>query len=254
MTDKYLNLYKIKKDFEQIFTDKNMFKYVRSDFINDLLDKIAISNNNIMFGIIGETASGKTTLSKTIENMFLELDISATFLKTDNYFKDISKIRNGKDFVELVLYDGYDSDSPNGIQMDVLTTDLQKLKNGTNIYSPTYALDNTGKSIPNSLFVKSNKLIFIEGVACSYLNIPDFFDVKIYVDIDEKIRKERFYKRSAERLMFGENVDKYWDYVCGCGKKYIQPLKEKSDIIINGNSDVNKIKEIVLEIYKYLIN
>ena len=79
-------------------------------------------------------------------------------------------------------------------------------------------------------------------------------NIKIYVDIDEKIRKERFYKRSAERLMFGENVDKYWDYVCGCGKKYIQPLKEKSDIIINGNTDVNKIKEIVLEIYKYLIN
>ena len=243
---------KIKQCFDNISTNDIYFNYPIDDICSNLASKI-LQNKVIMIGIMGETASGKSTLSKIIKKVLIQqLHLPITFLTTDNYYKDISKIRNGKDFVELVLYDGYDSDSPNGIQMDILTRDLQQLKNGLDIYSPTYALDNTGKSIPNSLFVKSNKLIFIEGVACSYLNIPDFFDIKIYVDIDNQLRKERFFKRASERLMFGENVNKYWEYVCKCSEKYIQPLKKESDFIINGNGDTEIMKNIVLNLYKYL--
>lgn len=243
---------KIKEYFNNISQEHIFFNNSIENICNNIYDKI-LQNKVIMIGIMGETASGKTTLLKAIKDVLMQqLSLPVTFLTTDNYYKDISKIRNGKDFVELVLYDGYDSDSPNGIQMDILTRDLQQLKNGLDIYSPTYALDNTGKSIPNSLFVKSNKLIFIEGVACSYLNIPDFFDIKIYVDIDNQLRKERFFKRASERLMFGENVNKYWEYVCKCSEKYIQPLKKESDFIINGNGDTEIMKNIVLNLYKYL--
>lgn len=243
---------KIKEYFNNISQEHIFFNNSIENICNNIYDKI-LQNKVIMIGIMGETASGKTTLLKAIKDVLIQqLSLPVTFLTTDNYYKDISKIRNGKDFVELVLYDGYDSDSPNGIQMDILTRDLQQLKNGLDIYSPTYALDNTGKSIPNSLFVKSNKLIFIEGVACSYLNIPDFFDIKIYVDIDNQLRKERFFKRASERLMFGENVNKYWEYVCKCSEKYIQPLKKESDFIINGNGDTEIMKNIVLNLYKYL--
>lgn len=244
---------KIKEYFNNISQEHIFFNNSIENICNNIYDKI-LQNKVIMIGIMGETASGKTTLLKAIKDVLIQqLSLPVTFLTTDNYYKDISKIRNGKDFVELVLYDGYDSDSPNGIQMDILTRDLQQLKNGLDIYSPTYALDNTGKSIPNSLFVKSNKLIFIEGVACSYLNIPDFFDIKIYVDIDNQLRKERFFKRASERLMFGENVNKYWEYVCKCSEKYIQPLKKESDFIVNGDTDVENIKNIVLNLYKYLL-
>ena len=244
---------KIKEYFNNISQEHIFFNNSIENICNNIYDKI-LQNKVIMIGIMGETASGKTTLLKAIKDVLMQqLSLPVTFLTTDNYYKDISKIRNGKDFVELVLYDGYDSDSPNGIQMDILTRDLQQLKNGLDIYSPTYALDNTGKSIPNSLFVKSNKLIFIEGVACSYLNIPDFFDIKIYVDINKQLREKRFYNRAKERLMFGENVDTYWKYVCVCGEKYIQPLKKESDFIVNGDTDVENIKNIVLNLYKYLL-
>lgn len=244
---------KIKQCFDNISTNDIYFNYPIDDICSNLASKI-LQNKVIMIGIMGETASGKSTLSKIIKKVLIQqLHLPITFLTTDNYYKDISKIRNGKDFVELVLYDGYDSDSPNGIQMDVLTKDLQQLKNDIDIYSPTYALDNTGKSIPNSLFVKSNKLILIEGVACSYLNIPDFFDVKIYVDVDKKIRKDRFFKRASERLMFGENVDKYWKYTCLCGEKYVQPLKKCSDVVVSGEIDVKIIEDVVLNLCKYFV-
>lgn len=239
---------KLEIELNNLFTNKSIFKNVNKNFVKNLINKI-LNKETVVIGIIGETASGKTTISKEIFDIFNKLDIPVSFLYTDNYFKDISIIKGDKTFEELML-SGYDLDSPDAMQMDLLKSDLSKLKNGTDIYCPEYLLNGQGRSIPNNILIKSNKIIFVEGIACSYSQILYDLDIKIYIEIDENLRKERFLERSIERKLCADIIDFFWNYVCGTGKKYVQPTKSIADIVINGNYESGFFAKNIENIYK----
>ena len=230
-------------------------KNINYDSINKLLNKAFYnSKKNIVIGITGETASGKTALSKTISEVTNILNIPSTFLTSDNYFKDISNLlKNFKSFDDLVL-NGYDIDSPNSSNLDLLKKDIINLSNGIDIYSPKYLLNGTGISVPNSIYVKANKIIIAEGIAIGYGDIHNFIDLLLYVEIDDNLRKQRFIKRSAERSQSAEMASKYWDYVTEAGKKYVKPIKEKADIIICGDGNLNNINNIIKILFNEIKN
>lgn len=45
-----------------------------------------------MIGITGESASGKSTICKEIQNVIKRFNMPVTILTTDNYFNDISEL------------------------------------------------------------------------------------------------------------------------------------------------------------------
>ena len=111
-------------------------------------------------------------------------------------------------------------------------------------------LNGTGISVPHAKFVPSKKIVVVEGMASMYGNNNDIYDVKIYVETDFNIRKERFLKRAcSERNQDIENAKKHWDYILGAGKKYVIPYRQDADIIINGDSDLTYFAQILEYFY-----
>lgn len=217
-----------------------IFVDVKYDFIQRFSRRL-ISNpsKKIMIGITGESASGKSTICKTISNVIQHYNMPVTILSTDNYFNDISELIKVYGSFDALRDNGYDVDSPESFQLDVLHEDLIKISEGENIYSPEYLLNGTGVSVPKSKFVPSNKIIVVEGMASMYKNIKDIFDLKVYIETDIEIRKERFMKRAyTERNQDLGNAEKHWEYILGAGERYVKPVREESDLVLNGDTNL----------------
>lgn len=217
-----------------------IFVDVKYDFIQRFSRRL-ISNpsKKIMIGITGESASGKSTICKTISNVIQHYNMPVTILSTDNYFNDISELIKVYGSFDALRDNGYDVDSPESFQLDVLHEDLIKISEGENIYSPEYLLNGTGVSVPKSKFVPSNKIIVVEGMASMYKDIKDIFDLKVYIETDIEIRKERFMKRAyTERNQDLGNAEKHWEYILGAGERYVKPVREESDLVLNGDTNL----------------
>ena len=169
---------------------------------------------------------------------------------TDNYFNDISELIKKHGDFDKVRDAGYDIDSPDNFYLDTLREDLIQLKQGQDILSPQYLVDGTGKSKPKSIPVKHNKVIIAEGIAPSYDKVSDLFDIKIFVKTDDKIRQKRFMERAKLRNQDNENALKHWNYVKQAGKNYVSIHEDESDVVINGDYDLDYLTDIIGRIHR----
>ena len=79
-----------------------------------------------------------------------------------------------------------------------------------------------------------------------YKDVKDVFDVKIYIETENNIRRERFIKRAmAERNQNEENAIKQWEYLLHAGEKYVIPCRENADFVLNGHSDLQYFDKIL---------
>lgn len=235
----------LQSKFKQIMEYDNnapqpVFVEIRYDFIQKFSNRL-ISNpeKKIMIGITGESASGKSTICKSIADVITHYGMPVTILTTDNYFNDISDLIVKYGSFDALRDNGYDIDSPSSFQLDILKEDLENISKGEDIYSPEYLINGTGISIPKAKFIPSNKVIIVEGMASMYDDVKDVFDIKIYVETDIEIRKNRFMKRAyTERNQPLEEAKKHWEYILGAGEKYVQPARNEADIILNGDTNL----------------
>jgi len=116
---------------------------------------------------------------------------------------------------------------------------------GHDVTIPQYLVNGTGISRPNSIPVKTNKIIIVEGMCSIYDYISDIFDVKIYIELDENERRRRFLNRATSRNQDSANALKHWQYVLEAGKKYVQSNKYKCDIVINGECDLDYFSSMI---------
>lgn len=226
-------------DFDGVATEP-VFSDVRNGFIQDFSKRLVLNpQKRIMIGITGESASGKSTLCKAMSNVIRSFKMPVSILATDSYFNDISELIKKYGSFDDLRDNGYDVDSPESFQLNTLKEDLNALSLGENIYAPEYLPNGTGVSVPKSKFIPSNKIIIVEGMATMYKDIKDIFDVKIYVETDIEIRKERFLHRAfTERNQDFNNAKKHWEYILVAGQEYVQPAKAFVDIIVNGNTNM----------------
>ena len=233
-------------DFDSVATEP-VFSDVRNGFIQDFSKRLVLNpQKRIMIGITGESASGKSTLCKAMSNVIRSFKMPVSILATDSYFNDISELIKKYGSFDDLRDNGYDVDSPESFQLNTLKEDLNALSLGENIYAPEYLPNGTGVSVPKSKFIPSNKIIIVEGMATMYKDIKDIFDVKIYVETDIEIRKERFLHRAfTERNQDFNNAKKHWEYILVAGQKYVQPAKAFVDIIVNGNTNMEYFCQLV---------
>ena len=178
-------------------------------------------DDRILIALCGQSASGKSTICKQIQDCVEELNLPVTILTADNYFKDISDLIKKYGDFDSVRDSGYDIDSPDNFDLKLLKEDLVELQKGNDILSPEYLVNGTGKSKPKSIPVKSNKIIVVEGMCSIYDAVEDIFDIKVFVDVDENERKNRFMNRAKLRNQDEENALKHWDYITDNYRKSI---------------------------------
>ena len=177
--------------------------------------------------ISGGSCSGKTTLANVI------CDIvgtnNAIIISQDNYFIDYSN------FTEAEL-ESENFDIPSAFRLNDLAKDVESIICNKKTLLPCANL--------------SAKYIIIEGIMgfqCQYLN--EIADLKIFVDTDMDIMLVRRLKRDGKERYFDfeSTINRYVHFVREGYKKYILPLKELADIVIEGNQSF-----IQLDIKKHL--
>ena len=251
-TGRELLAFYLQTKFRQILAfDKKysmpIFRDVNPDFIARFSRRL-IDNpeKRFLISITGESAAGKSTICHEISKVIEQLSMPVTILSTDYYFNDISKLIEKYGTFDNLRDSGYDVDAPTSFQLGVLKEDLQDLADGLDIKCPMYLPNGTGVSVPKAIDVKSSKIIVVEGIATMYEDVKDVFDVKIYVETDNEVRKKWFVDRAVnERNQDVENALKHWDYIMEAGAKYVQPYRNESDIIINGKADLKYFAQIL---------
>ena len=228
-----------------------LFKSVNPDFISKFSRRLIDNpSKRLIIGITGESASGKSTICKEIKNNIEKYNLPVSILSTDNYFNDISENIKKYGGFDNLRDAGFDLDAPSNFQLDTLRDDLVLLSQGHDIMAPMYLPNGTGVSVPNAQKIMSNKIVVVEGIATMYENVQDVFDIKIYVETDSEIRKERFITRACnERNQDEENAIKHWNYLIDIGSKYVKPFREHADLILDGSVNLNYFADILEYMY-----
>ena len=255
-TGRELLVFYLQTKFRQIISyDRKcadpVFREINPNFINRFSKRlINTPNKRLLVGITGESASGKSTICSEIKRVIEELSMPVSVLSTSNYFNDISALINKYGSFDNLRDNGYDVDAPTSFQLDVLKEDLIDLSDGLNIKAPMYLPNGTGVSMPHAKEIDSQKIIVVEGIATMYESVKDIFDIKIYVETENEIRKKRFMERACdERNQDPENARKHWEYVASAGEKYVKPFRGEADLVLNGNIDLHYFAEILEYIY-----
>ena len=211
-------------------------------------------------GIAGETASGKSTITMdlidTIESFATEFNIkdAITRVNTDDYYYDRSEmVKAAGSFAEFAK--NYDLDVPQALELELMHKHIKELLTGKTTYLPKYDMSGTAIRHDNYTLAKPSKVIISEGLFTLTDKVRDAFDFKIYVDIAEDIKKERFFIRATERGL-GDSAEHIYANANDKAEVYIRPCKEKADIVLSGSADrikyknfLNKIIGIVQELY-----
>ena len=211
-------------------------------------------------GIAGETASGKSTITMdlidTIESFATEFNIpdAITRVNTDDYYYDRSEmVKEAGSFSEFAK--NYDLDVPQALELELMSKHIKELLSGKETYLPKYDMSGTAIRHDNYTLAKPSKIIISEGLFTLTEKVKDAFDFKIYVDIEENIKKERFYIRAAERGL-GDSANHIYANANEKAEIHIRPCKEHADIILSGAADrikyknfLNKIIGVIQEIY-----
>ncbi len=227
----------------------NTVKSVKSGFTKEFAHNVVNKQNEpIIISVTGESASGKSTLCSLIQECAEAENLPISFLPADNYFKDISALIKKYGDFDSLRNSGYDLDAPENFQLDQLRKDIIALKNGEDVKIPKYLINGTGISVPNAIEVKNNRIIVVEGMASGFDNLQELTDMAIYVDTGEDVRHERFMKRAISRNQSASDAVDHWNYVRQAGKKYVQPIAEKSDIVLNGEANTKDAKKLVADI------
>ncbi|MBR6723182.1 AAA family ATPase [bacterium] len=247
--------------FRQIFLyDKKQETPIINQVNPDFIDKFSRRLINkpakrLLIGVTGESASGKSTICHEIKNVIEQLSMPVTVLSTDNYFNDISALINKYGSFDNLTDNGYDVDAPTSFQLDILRSDLEDLSDGLDIKAPMYLPNGTGVSVPKAFDVKAQKIIVVEGIATMYESVKDVFDIKIYVETENDLRKSRFMSRAVEeRNQSVENAEKHWSYIAEAGEKYVKPFRKDADLVINGNSNLKYFAQILEYIHEITNN
>ena len=142
-------------------------------------------NKPLIIGVAGGTASGKTSVSRTLYDTFSDRTI--TLLRQDDYYNDQSHMT-----IEERIKTNYDH--PLSIDSDLLVKHLKQLMNGESVEKPMYDYANHTRSDITET-IAPTKIIIVEGLfVLEEVQIRELLDIKVFVESDDDIR---FIRRSS---------------------------------------------------------
>ena len=141
-----------------------------------------MSSSSILIGIAGGTGSGKTSIAKYLLKEFDNDRLIV--IQQDSYYKDNSNLpmdkRNQQNF-----------DHPDAIDIELFNKQLVSLLNGKPVKVPIYDFSTHNRS-EQQQFVKSSKIIVIEGILTLYFeSLRKLMNIKVFIDVPNKIRFKR---------------------------------------------------------------
>lgn len=176
----------------------------------------------IILGIVGDSAAGKTTLSRGIAQILGPENV--TVICTDDYHKYDRKQRAEIGITAL------HSDCNH---LDIMQQHLSLLRMGQPILKPIYS-HNTGTFEPPE-YIKPSKFVIVEGLlGYSTRTARESYDVKVYLAPPESLRASWKIKRDTQKRGYTEEqVIKELEKREPDSEQFIRPQRQWSDIVIS---------------------
>lgn len=181
-----------------------------------------MSDRPIILGIVGDSAAGKTTLTKGIAQVLGEENV--TVICTDDYHR---YDRTGR--AEL----GITALHPDCNYLDIMQQHLSLLRTGQPILKPVYS-HKTGTFEPPQ-YIKPNKFVILEGLlGYATSTARDCYDVKVYLAPPEELRTEWKVKRDTlKRGYTKEQVLAELQKREPDSEQFIRPQRQWADVVVS---------------------
>lgn len=191
-----------------------------------------------IIGICGGSASGKTAISEELEK---NNPTKVITISQDSYYKPYSEM-------SLEERKQINFDHPNAFDIELLYEHLIQLKKGGIIQMPVYSFSQYTRE-DRTICVQPRDVIVLEGMLIlHYPKIRELLDKSFYIETNEKTRVKRMVLRDVkERGRTVEGViEQYKRDMKPMHDKFVEPLKEYANVIIDGNLEQNLVYHNVL--------
>ena len=185
-----------------------------------------------IIGITGGSGSGKTSFIRQLRKGLSEEQVC--LLSMDDYYvrrEDQEKDERGI----------HNFDRPASIHCKQFVRDLKSLIAGESVQRREYVFNNE-LAKARMLTFHSAPVIIVEGLfVFHYKELRKLLDLKIFLHAKENLKVVRRIKRDRmERNYPLEDVlYRYEHHVLPAYEKYVQPHKDRADLIVNNNTDFN---------------
>jgi uridine kinase len=181
----------------------------------------------IVFGVAGGTASGKTTVARTILDAVGASRVA--YLPHDAYYKD----RPDLSFEERTLVN---YDHPNSLETKLLVKHIRALLDENSVEVPVYNFT-THRRTDETILVEPSPIILVDGILIfTKRRLRELMDIKVFVDTDPDVRFIRRLNRDMHER--GRSLDsvvsQYMETVRPMHLKFVEPSKRFADVIIPG--------------------
>ena len=175
-------------------------------------------------GIAGGTGSGKTTITRRLQQRFAD---NVSVIYHDNYYK----AHNDMTYEERTHLN---YDCPDAFDTELMVRHLAELRAGRSVRCPVYDYTVHNRS-DKTVLVSPSPVIIVEGILI--LQDPrlcELLDIKIFVDTDADVRILRRIVRDVRDRgrSLSSVVDQYLTTVKPMHEMYVEPSKRNADIII----------------------
>lgn len=197
----------------------------------------------IIIALNGPSGSGKSYIREQLVHHLKDLMSVSTFTQ-DSYYRDFEL-----DFPQIPLdrfYHQIDLDDPAHIRFSHLVHDLTKIRKqsvGTTVTIPQFRFGTPTQKpgiLENGQILSITPVIVTEGIhAFGDPRLMDLYDLKLYIHIDEKNRRQRWLTRNARENRGA--TDNMWQTTINCLDKHIQPTQVQADLVINNNGSTEEL-------------
>jgi phosphoribulokinase len=176
----------------------------------------------ILLGITGDSASGKTTLTRGLVRILGEAQV--THVAADHYHRYDRRQRAEHGLTPL---------HPDCNHLDVLEQDLRHLRAGAAILKPVYSHQD-GTFAPAE-YVSPSTFAIVEGLLAFHTRaMRDSYDVRVYMDPPEDMRRKWKVQRDCSRR--GYTTDAVLDELDrreSDAVTFIRPQQRHADLVIS---------------------
>ncbi|MGE5655398.1 MAG: phosphoribulokinase [Actinomycetota bacterium] len=180
-----------------------------------------MSHRPIILGIVGDSAAGKTTLTRGIAQILGPENV--TVICTDDYHRYDRKQRTEIGITAL---------HPDCNYLDIMQQHLTLLRTGQAILKPIYS-HGTGTFTPPE-YIKPSKFVIVEGLlGYATRAARDCYDVKVYLAPPESLRAQWKVKRDTMKRGYSqEQVLAELEKREPDSEEFIRPQRKFADVIV----------------------
>lgn len=202
---------------------------------------------NMIVGVSGGSGSGKTTVIELLrKDLSDNKGKSVSVLSQDAYYREFSNLSLAERAVK-------NFDSPEALDLELLSKHLESLAQGEPIQRPVYNFK-THTREKETVKIESQSIILFDGMfSLANQNIRALIDYSIYVNAPDDLRFIRRLQRDIkERGRTVDNVSQqYLSTVRPMYYQHIIPISVTSDHVINwedyNDSEISTLSDLIVE-------